>query len=119
MSLGQSVDTLSRGERPRLELAGELERDGGIVVLDEPAAGLHRRTLRTCWRCRIGWSSRARRSSSSSTTVVLQADGVIDRDPAAGDRGGSIVFDGRVAELLGHTHSPTATFLRRFVARSG
>lgn len=41
MTLGQTANTLSGGENQRLKLAGKLNKEGNIYILDEPAVGLH------------------------------------------------------------------------------
>ena len=120
ISLGQSLDTLSGGERQRLKLAAELEREGGVVVLDEPTTGLHMADVQ-------GLMSLVNRMVESGKTlvviehnldVVLDADWVIDMGPGAGDLGGSVVHEGPVAGLLENRDSLTGRFLRRHIGRT-
>ena len=72
------------------------------------------------WPSSTGWSSRATRSSWSSTTCGSSpaSDWVIDVGPGAGDEGGRIVAAGPPAEVARAPGSRTAPYLRPFLGRS-
>jgi excinuclease ABC A subunit len=118
LTLGQPLTTLSGGERQRLKLAAEPGVEGGIVVLDEPTAGLHMTDVARLLEVLHGLVERG------STVVVVehdldviaQADWVIELGPGAGRDGGQIVFTGTPAELVAHDSSITGRHLRRAVA---
>ncbi|MEI0736998.1 hypothetical protein VQ056_10470 [Paenibacillus sp. JTLBN-2024] len=50
LMLGQPLSTLSGGELQRIKLAKEMERQGGMYVLDEPSTGLHLSDIRQLMR---------------------------------------------------------------------
>jgi len=103
LTLDRLSHTLSGGESQRINLATSLGSAlvGTLYVLDEPSIGLHPRDtgklLHVLQRlCKLG-----------NTVVVVEhdldviqtADYLIDVGPDAGERGGTIVFAGPVAEL--------------------
>ena len=104
LALDRRVDSLSRGERRRLDIAiqiGEGLRDA-VYVLDEPCAGLHARD-------RGALVDRLRELAASGNAVVVvehdlgflrAADRVVELGPGAGPEGGVLLFDGVPDELL-------------------
>ena len=48
--------------------------------------------------------------------IISQADWIIDIGPGAGKYGGSLVFEGTVAQLLKDKNSETAKYLRKHLA---
>ncbi|MFJ7769629.1 flavin reductase [Streptomyces sp. NPDC097107] len=128
LQLRRTVVTLSGGELQRLLLAQHLASDltGVCYVLDEPTAGLHEAEtddiLASLRRLRdLGNTVIAIEHDES---VIAAADWVVELGPGAGSRGGEVVFEGPVAELLEHPDSPTAKALHspptaREAARGG
>ncbi len=116
LSLDRSAPTLSGGEAQRIRLAAQLGSNlqGVCYVLDEPTIGLHPRDNE------ILLDSLAELSSHRNTLVVVEhdedtirrADHVLDLGPAAGVRGGEIVGEGKVADLIRNPRSTTGKFLR-------
>jgi excinuclease UvrABC ATPase subunit len=117
MRLGQSLDTLSGGERQRLKLAVELQEGNGVLVLDEPTTGLHMADIEGLLGLmdRLVDAGRTLIVIEHNLDVVLHADWVIDLGPGAGDRGGRVVFEGTVSELIRAPASLTGAFLARFM----
>lgn len=118
MKLGQPSTTISGGEAQRVKLAYELERtsDGHtLYILDEPTTGLHPYDIEKLVKVLD------RLADSGNTIVVIEhnldvikcADYVIDLGPEGGDRGGSLVFEGKVKNLLECKESYTGTYLKR------
>jgi excinuclease UvrABC ATPase subunit len=113
LTLGQPLSTLSGGERQRLKLAAELGKSGNIYVLDEPTTALHMNDVDTL----IGLFDRLVDAGSTviviehNLDVVSRADWVIDLGRGAGHDGGTIVFEGRPADLARHPTSLTGQFL--------
>ncbi|PST83478.1 daunorubicin resistance protein DrrC [Pedobacter yulinensis] len=117
MSLGQSLDTFSGGERQRLKLAIEMDQDSGFFVFDEPTTGLHPADID---KLMIIFRELIDRGNSvllieHNLDVIRQADWIIDMGPGAGTLGGEIVFEGTPEELCKHEGSLTGRHLRRFV----
>lgn len=103
VSLGQPLTTLSGGERQRLKLASQIGDKGEIYVLDEPTTGLHLADVEQL----LGLLDRLVDDGKSvlviehHQAVMAHADWIIDLGPGAGHDGGTVVFEGTPAELLG------------------
>ena len=93
--IGERGATLSGGQRRRLAIARALLRDGPILVLDEPTAGLDVESERRV-RAALRWLTNGR------TCLVITHD---LETAAAADRvvildGGRVVAEGRPADVL-------------------
>lgn len=104
LQLNRNSSTLSGGESQRIRLATQLgsELVNVLYILDEPSIGLHQRDNH-----RLIESLKRLRDASNSIIVVehdkdimLEADYVVDIGPAAGRKGGEVVFQGTPAEML-------------------
>ncbi|UPK41296.1 ATP-binding cassette domain-containing protein [Paenibacillus pabuli] len=115
VTLGQPLSTLSGGECQRIKLAGELHKEGGLYVMDEPTTGLHMSDisrLMDIMNCLV---------DRGNTLVVIEhnldviksADWIIDLGPEGGHRGGQIVFEGTPVQLAAFEHSITGAYLRK------
>lgn len=115
LSLDRESGTLSGGEAQRIRLATQIGSGlaGCVYVLDEPSIGLHQRDNDRL----IGTLKQLRDLGNSVLVVehdedtIRQADHVIDLGPGAGARGGQIVAEGTVAEILAVEQSLTAQYL--------
>jgi len=115
LQLGQPLNTLSLGEGQRLKLARLFTetKPGGLIVLDEPSAGLHQSDIQPLLQVL------QRRVDAGDTVVVIEhnmhvaraADYVIDLGPGAGLQGGEVVAAGTPEQLVRSTRSVTAPFL--------
>ncbi|WP_454597091.1 excinuclease ABC subunit UvrA [Qipengyuania sp. SM2507] len=122
LNLDRTSGTLSGGESQRIRLASQIGSglSGVLYVLDEPSIGLHQRDndrlLETLKRLR----------DLGNTVIVVehdedairQADHVVDLGPGAGVRGGEIVAQGTLKQVLKAKNSLTADYLtgRRKIA---
>ncbi|OII05031.1 daunorubicin resistance protein DrrC [Curtobacterium sp. MCBA15_007] len=117
LTIGQPLTTLSGGERQRLKLATHLGDRGGVVVLDEPTAGLHLADVEQL----LGLLDRL--VDAGRTVVVIEhhqavmahADWIIDLGPGAGHDGGRIVFEGTPAALVAARSTLTGQHLAAYV----
>ena len=114
LSLSRQSMTLSGGESQRIRLATQIGSQlvNVLYILDEPSIGLHHRDNQ-----RLIESLKRLRDLGNTVIVVehdkdmmLAADYVVDIGPAAGRKGGEVVFQGTPAELL-RAHTLTADYL--------
>jgi excinuclease ABC subunit A len=133
LTLDRSAPTLSGGETQRIRLAAQLGSNlkGVCYVLDEPTIGLHPRDNRVLLEA-LGELAGERNTLvvvEHDEDTIRRADHVIDLGPGAGTRGGQIVGEGTVHDLMANPESITGRFLReplrhpavprRAVARNG
>jgi excinuclease UvrABC ATPase subunit len=117
LSLGQPLTTLSGGERQRLKLATHMGGKGGVLVLDEPTAGLHLADVEQL----LGLLDRLVDSGKSviviehHQAVMAHADWIIDLGPGAGHDGGRIVFEGTPADLVAARATLTGEHLAAYI----
>ena len=117
IKLGQSATTLSGGEAQRVKLATELSRRSTgrtLYILDEPTTGLHTADIHKL----MGILQRL--VDAGDTVVVIEhnldvikcADHIIDLGPEGGDKGGTIVAEGRPEDIVCVPASYTGRFLK-------
>ena len=115
LSLERSTPTLSPGELQRLRLATQLYSNlfGVVYVLDEPSAGLHPADTEALLAALAG----LKRAGNSlfvvehDLDVIRQADWLVDVGPAAGEKGGEILYSGPPQGLAQVAESQTRQFL--------
>ena len=115
LTLNRESGTLSGGEAQRIRLATQIGSGlaGVLYVLDEPSIGLHQRD-----NSRLLGTLRRLRDLGNSVIVVEHdeetiraADYIVDLGPGAGPRGGEIVAQGKLNEILEAENSLTADYL--------
>jgi excinuclease ABC subunit A len=115
LTLNRESGTLSGGEAQRIRLATQIGSGlaGVLYVLDEPSIGLHQRDnnrlLKTLHRLRDLGNSVIVVEHDEET--IRAADHIIDLGPGAGPRGGEIVAQGNLEEILDAKNSLTADYL--------
>lgn len=118
IKLGQPSTTISGGEAQRVKLAFELQRPSDshtLYILDEPTTGLHPYDIEKLIMVLN------RLADAGNTVVVIEhnldvikcADYVIDLGPEGGDKGGTLVFEGKVKDLINCQASYTGQYLKR------
>jgi excinuclease UvrABC ATPase subunit len=117
LSLGQPLTTLSGGERQRLKLATHLGEKGGVLVLDEPTAGLHLADVGQLLALldRLVDSGKSVIVIEHHQAVMAHADWIIDLGPGAGHDGGRVVFEGTPASLAAARCTLTGEHLAAYV----
>lgn len=102
LHLGQPLSTLSGGECQRVKIARELHTaaDSTVYLLDEPTTGLHRSDIDTLLRVLDGLVEQGHTVVviEHNLDVVRQADWLVDLGPGPGRHGGSLLYQGPVAD---------------------
>ena len=116
LQLNRESGTLSGGEAQRIRLATQIGSglSGVLYVLDEPSIGLHQRD-----NDRLIQTLRDLRDLGNSVIVVEHdedtiraADYILDLGPGAGPRGGALVAQGTLDDILQSEQSLTAQYLK-------
>jgi len=117
LTLNRESGTLSGGEAQRIRLATQIGSGlaGVLYILDEPSIGLHQRD-----NARLLGTLRRLRDLGNSVIVVEHdeetiraADYIVDLGPGAGPRGGEIVAQGSLHDILRARNSLTGDYLSR------
>ena len=117
IKIGQSATTLSGGEAQRIKLAKELSRRSTgktLYILDEPTTGLHSHDVKKLLEILHKFVE------NKNTVIVIEhnidviknSDWVIDLGPEGGDKGGNILFEGTVNQLLNEKNNETAKCIK-------
>ncbi|MGZ3851442.1 MAG: excinuclease ABC subunit UvrA [Flavisolibacter sp.] len=103
LTLERTTPTLSPGELQRLRLATQVHSNlfGVVYVMDEPSAGLHPSDTQALLRAldKLKASGNSLFVVEHELDVIRHADWVIDVGPAAGERGGEILYSGPLEGL--------------------
>ena len=116
LTAGRAGATLSGGEVQRLRLSslstGHL--NNLLIVLDEPASGLHECDVESLWKVLKKVQSRGNTLVliDHNPALIKKADWIIEMGPGAGEKGGEILLQGTAKEVLGNPQSPTGTWIK-------
>jgi len=115
LTLARSSNTLSGGEAQRIRLATQIGSGlmGVLYILDEPSIGLHQRDNSRL----LATLSRLR--DLGNTVLVVEhdeetmrsADHIIDMGPGAGVKGGYVVAQGTLEDIIKNPQSITGQYL--------
>ncbi len=115
LSLDRQANTLSGGELQRARLASQLGGglSGVLYILDEPTTGLHPsdtdRLLRALQTLRnLGNTVLA---VEHDEQILRAADHLVDMGPGSGARGGHILAQGSLQDIMANAESPPGTWL--------
>ena len=122
ITLGQPATTLSGGEAQRIKLARELSKvqtGRTLYILDEPTTGLHFADIQHLV------DVLERLVDNGNTVIVVEhnldiikvADYIIGLGPGGGNKGGEVVFEGLLEEIMTHEGSYTGKYLRDFLIK--
>ncbi|NBF04627.1 ATP-binding cassette domain-containing protein [Pseudomonas sp. Fl5BN2] len=115
LALERSTPTLSSGELQRLRLATQLGSQlfGVIYVLDEPSAGLHPADAEALFEAlqRLKAAGNSLFVVEHDLQIMRRADWLVDVGPAAGERGGQVLYSGPPAGLAAIEDSQTRAYL--------
>lgn len=116
LSLDRAANTLSTGERQRMQLARAVRNrtTGVLYVLDEPSIGLHPANI-------VGLIGVMKDLVADGNSVILvdhdvqvlaQSDWMIEMGPQAGSKGGEVITQGTIAQLEAAPQSKIGPYLR-------
>jgi excinuclease ABC subunit A len=115
LTLDRGAPTLSGGEAQRIRLAAQLGSNlqGVCYVLDEPTIGLHARDNAVLLKALQSLSSKGNTLIvvEHDADTIAQAEHIIDIGPGAGKRGGHVVAEGSVQDIIAHPDSLTGRYL--------
>ncbi len=115
LTLDRAASTLSTGERQRMQLARAVRNrtTGVLYVLDEPSIGLHPSNI-------VGLNGVMHDLVADGNTVLLvdhdtqilqEADWLIELGPDAGAKGGLVIAEGTIQDIIGNSASRIGSFL--------
>lgn len=115
LTLDRAASTLSTGERQRMQLARAVRNrtTGVLYVLDEPSIGLHPSNI-------VGLNGVMHDLVTDGNTVLLvdhdtqilqEADWLIELGPDAGAKGGEIIAEGTIQDIVRNSASRIGPFL--------
>ncbi len=119
LTLGQPTSTLSGGETQRIKITKELSKRGNIYILDEPTTGLHMADVRKLIKVldRLVEAGNTVIVIEHNLEVIAAADWIIDLGPEGGEKGGKIVAEGRVEDIMKAKKSLTGRYLKGYLGR--
>jgi excinuclease ABC subunit A len=120
IQLGQSALTLSGGESQRIKLAKELSkmsRGHTMYILDEPTTGLHYHDIDKLLTLLKGLVAKGHTVMcvEHNLDIIKFADWIVDLGPEGGDKGGYIVAEGTVADVMKNPKSWTGKYLKKYL----
>ena len=115
LTLDRGAPTLSGGEAQRIRLAAQLGSNlqGVCYVLDEPTIGLHARDNQILLRAlhKLGDKGNTLVVVEHDVDTIRAASHIIDIGPSAGKRGGRLVAEGTVDDVMHAADSQTGRYL--------
>jgi len=118
--LGQAATTLSGGEAQRVKLATELaKKQTGktMYILDEPTTGLHFYDVEQLLHVLHSLVQKGNTVLviEHNLDVIKTADHIIDLGPEGGDKGGAVIFEGTVSDIVECKESYTGQWLKKIL----
>lgn len=129
IKLGQSATTLSGGEAQRMKIADQLansnynpnnglpSQDKVLYLLDEPTTGLHFDDINILMNSfyELLKNGHSIIVVEHNLDVIKNADWIIDIGPEAGDKGGKVIFQGEVQDIIKSEVSYTGKYLKSMI----
>ena len=115
LTLDRAGDSLSTGERQRIELTSTVRTSttGMLYVLDEPSVGLHPSNVAGLLKTitALAGNGNSVVVVEHEREVIRSADWVIELGPGAGRNGGTVIAQGPPSQLETDPHSIMGPFL--------
>lgn len=118
LELGQASNTLSGGESQRLKISRELVKVKNIhtlYIFDEPTTGLHFYDIEKLIKVlrRLADKGNSVVIIEHNQEIIKNADWIIDLGPEGGNKGGQIVTQGTLQDILKSKSSHTTHYLKQ------
>ncbi len=121
LTLDRAGNTLSTGERQRMQLARSVRNrtTGVLYVLDEPSIGLHPANIEGLQRVFDDLVSDGNSIVlvDHDTQILRKADWLIEMGPGAGQEGGQVICQGSVDDVSSSPQSVIGPFLKENCVR--
>lgn len=117
IKMGQSSSTLSGGESQRVKLAFYLsqEKSAGhiLFIFDEPTTGLHFHDINKLLKSLNALVDHGHSVIliEHNQEIIKSCDWIIDLGPEGGEKGGSVIFEGKPEDLAKCKESYTGRYL--------
>ena len=115
LSLDRSTETLSTGERQRMQLARAVRNrtTGVLYVLDEPSIGLHPSNIEGLNGVMhdLAQDGNSILLVDHDTQILKQSDWMIEMGPATGADGGTVITEGTIEEIADNKNSVIGPYL--------
>src|SRR3990167_5226014 len=123
LQLGQPATTLSGGEAQRIKLSHELakkETGRTLYILDEPTTGLH---LYDTEKLIVALKALVNKGNTviiieHNLDVIAQCDYIIDLGPGGGNKGGHLLYQGKLINIIENNKSLTGQYLKKYEKKS-
>ena len=120
IKIGQSATTLSGGEAQRIKLSKELSKRATgktLYILDEPTTGLHSHDVQNLLKVlhKLVEKGNTVVVIEHNLDVIQTSDWVIELGPEGGEKGGHLIHQGNIQNLLKVKNNPTAECLREIM----
>jgi excinuclease ABC subunit A len=118
LELGQASNTLSGGESQRLKISRELvktTKDHTLYILDEPTTGLHFYDVEKLIKVlrKLVDNGNTVVTIEHNLDVISASDWIIDLGPEGGEKGGEIIAQGSVGDIIKCKRSYTGEYLSK------
>ena len=119
IQLGQPAPSVSGGEAQRIKLSAELCKKATgstLYILDEPTTGLHPHDIKKLLYVLKELTNKGNTVLiiEHNLDIIRNADWIIDLGPEGGEKGGNIVTQGNLMEIIKSKKSYTGKFLKKF-----
>ena len=117
IKLGQKLKTLSSGELQRIKLIKHLnkKKTNTLFLIDEPSFGLHYHDIEQVKQLidKIVDNNNTIIAVEHNLNLIMHADYIIELGPEGGDRGGYLIFQGNLKDIINVQNSITGRYIKK------
>lgn len=119
LKLGQRLSTLSLGELQRIKLIKYLtmKKSQTLFLIDEPTFGLHDHDVEMLKKLidKIIGNQNTVVAADHNPSLILHSDYIIELGPEGGEKGGHILFQGSINQLIKTSKSITGYHIKKLL----